>query len=99
MTQDGASNSLSDYSEICEDIPKEASYLKILMGHYVDYFRPIPGKTYCDMLNANNLHEHSVDKALWYPFKIIATAYSPFGQTTSFLNSLNVRCFYFRGKY
>ena len=39
--------------------------MKLVMGEYTDYYRPIPGKTYCEMLQANNLHQWSADGSNW----------------------------------
>ena len=35
------------------------------MGSVIDYFKPINGKTYCEMLQANNLHQWSSDGKSW----------------------------------
>ena len=42
------------------------------MGSVVDYFRPIEGKTYCEMLQNNNLHQWSRDTSNW-----ITPSFSP----------------------
>jgi len=49
----------------CANIPASTPYLKLVMGTVVDYFRPVVGKTFCDMLNSNNLHEWSNDGLNW----------------------------------
>jgi len=48
------------YSD-CATIPNSAPYIKLVMGSVVDYFRPIEGKTYCDMLNSYSNHQWSKD--------------------------------------
>ena len=35
------------------------------MGAVTDYFRPVQGKTYCEMLDSFKLHQWSVDGLNW----------------------------------
>ena len=35
------------------------------MGKVVDYFKPAEGKTYCEMLQSNKLHQWSSDGKNW----------------------------------
>jgi len=53
-------NVIPSYSD-CASIPDSAPYIKLVMGSVVDYFRPIQGRTYCDMLNSNSNHQWSKD--------------------------------------
>ena len=46
-------------------IPSNALYLKIVMGDVVDYFKPVEGKTYSEMLQSNLLHQWSSDGKNW----------------------------------
>lgn len=46
------------------------------MGSAIDYFRPIQGKTYCEMLQNYNLHQWSRDTSNW----ITPTFYSGHGK-------------------
>jgi len=49
----------------CKSIPMTTSFVKVAMGDSVDYYRPPTGKTYCDMLTANNQHRWSKDGENW----------------------------------
>jgi len=51
--------------EDCVNIPASTPYLKLVMGTVVDYFRPVVGKTYCDMLNSRKAHQWSSDGQNW----------------------------------
>ena len=35
------------------------------MGSVVDYFKPVEGKTYCEMLQSHKLHQWSSDGKSW----------------------------------
>ena len=35
------------------------------MGSVVDYFKPVEGKTYCEMLQSHNLHQWSANGKDW----------------------------------
>ena len=56
---------IPDYSNDCHHIPSNTKYLTLVMGNVVDHFRPIPGKTYCEMLQSHNLHQWSRDTSNW----------------------------------
>jgi len=58
------------WEEQCVKIPSDAPYIKMVMGMVVDYFKPVQGKTYCDMLTAvatasESKHQWSADGATW----------------------------------
>ena len=53
------------YDTDCNLIPSSALYIKIVMGSVVDYFKPVEGKTYCEMLQSNNFHEWSSNGKDW----------------------------------
>lgn len=57
-------NERPNYSD-CTSIPEETPYMKLVMGSNVDYFKPIEGKSWCEMLNARNLHLWSSDGENW----------------------------------
>ena len=54
-----------DYSKDCNLIPSNAVYIKLIMGSVVDYYKPIPGKSFCEMLQSYNLHQWSSDGKNW----------------------------------
>ena len=54
-----------DFSTDCENIPRTAPYLKLVMGLVNDYFRPTFGSSYCEMLLSNKLHQWSPDGIHW----------------------------------
>ena len=54
-----------DYATDCNLIPSNAIYIKIVMGSVVDYFKPVEGKTYCEMLQSNKLHQWSSNGKQW----------------------------------
>ena len=54
-----------DYSTDCSLIPSTATYIKLVLGDVVDYYRPIAGKTFCEMLQSNKLHQWSPDGLNW----------------------------------
>ena len=37
----------------------------MIMGEFTDFYRPVTGKTYCEMLQSNNLHQWSTDGSNW----------------------------------
>jgi hypothetical protein len=53
------------WSEECKRIPDDAKYIKIDMGILSDYFKPIAGATFCDMLTSSNKHQWSKDGNKW----------------------------------
>lgn len=55
----------------CQPIPATASFIKVVMGTAVDYFRPVEGATYCEMLTSYSKHQYSKDGVDW-----ITPAYS-----------------------
>ena len=38
----------------CTKIPVSAEYISMTIGEITDYFRPIEGYTFCDMLTCNS---------------------------------------------
>ena len=50
-------------------IPKDALYLKLVMGtvvdNYTDYYKPVCGHTYQEMLYSHNKHQWSPDGINW----------------------------------
>lgn len=63
-----AGNTLANqafWTEECKKVPVTASYVKVVMGDFVDYFRPVATKTYCDMLTSSDAHEWSNDRNVW----------------------------------
>ena len=54
-----------NYASDCNLIPDNALYIKIVMGSVVDYFKPVEGKTYCEMLQSHKLHQWSSDGKSW----------------------------------
>ena len=59
------SNESPNYSKDCNLIPSDASYIKLIMGAVIDYYKPIPGKTFCEMLQSDKLHQWSSDGKNW----------------------------------
>ena len=55
------SSYFSHWTEKCSLIPEDAPYLKLKMGEVVDYFKPIEGKTICEMLNSKIYHLECVE--------------------------------------
>lgn len=49
----------------CSNIPAGAQMIRIDMGNVTDYFKPIVGKTYCEMLGSDTLHQYSPDGVDW----------------------------------
>ena len=39
--------------------------MRLTMGNNVDYFRPVEGKTFCEMVNSPNSHQWSADAVTW----------------------------------
>ena len=56
---------IPDYATDCNSIPSHAKYLKLVMGSVVDYFKPVAGKSYCEMLQSYKLHQWSPDGLNW----------------------------------
>jgi len=59
----GVSN---DWNTICQNVPTTAGHVQVNMGDVVDYFRPVAGSNFCDMLTSSNRHEWSNDLTTWY---------------------------------
>jgi hypothetical protein len=58
------------WEQQCSRIPAGATYVKVVMGDIVDYFRPITGATFCQMLTsvataAASKHQWSADGQTW----------------------------------
>jgi len=49
----------------CKSIPMTTSFVKVAMGDSVDFYRPPTGKSYCEMLTANDAHRWSKDGETW----------------------------------
>ncbi|CAK0911642.1 unnamed protein product [Prorocentrum cordatum] len=56
----------NDWSTICKNVPTTAGHVQLNMGDVVDYFRPVAGATFCDMLTSSNQHEWSNNLTTWY---------------------------------
>jgi len=62
METDGRGTLAADYwAKACEDIPDGVDYVVVHTGAFSDYFRPVDGATYCDMLTSCDKHEWSSD--------------------------------------
>ena len=51
--------------EKCKTIPAEAEFITVAVGAVRDFFKPIEGSTYCEMLQAHNKHRWSHDGMTW----------------------------------
>jgi len=49
----------------CQSIPASATMVRVNMGSVVDYFKPTPGHSLCQMLQSNTLHQWSPDGESW----------------------------------
>ena len=56
---------IPDYTTDCHTIPQNAKFLKLVMGSVIDYFKPVTGKTYCEMLSSYKLHQWSSNGSNW----------------------------------
>ena len=54
----------------CRSIDPRAAFIAIVMGQVVDHYRPLPGRSYCDMLLSTSLHE-------WSPGNVLASPPHP----------------------
>ena len=87
------------WTEKCSLIPEDATYLQLKMGEVVDYFKPIEGKTICEMLNSKIYHLWSNDGKNWiqpkyyshdilggsdYPWELDDRSYLTFWGTTHY---------------
>jgi len=57
------------WANLCKQVPITASYIKMITGVFVDYYKPPTGKTYCDMLTMDGgktpIHKWSPDGENW----------------------------------
>ena len=53
------------WQEQCTSIPSKAIFITVDMGGIRDFFRPIEGASYCEMLVSSNKHEWSFDGLNW----------------------------------
>lgn len=44
------------WEQQCRRVPAAAQYAIVRMGEVVDYFKPMPGKTWCEMLTSHTNH-------------------------------------------
>lgn len=49
----------------CLEIPKEAQYVRVTMGDFTDYFKPVQPASMCEMLMHRNMHSWSPDGKTW----------------------------------
>lgn len=61
------------WKEKCKDIPDDAHFIVVAMGSVRDYFKPVDGATYCQMLRSHNKHLWSPDGLTWAVPKYDAT--------------------------
>ena len=54
------------------------------MGDVIDYFRPIQGKTYCEMLGSTKLHQWSSNGSYWVTPRYYSSHYG--GSATDYPN-------------
>ena len=47
------------WEEKCLHVPHNADYVVVKMGDVFDFFRPVEGATYCEMLTSHDKHEWS----------------------------------------
>ncbi|CAK0898324.1 unnamed protein product [Prorocentrum cordatum] len=57
--------SATDWGTTCRFIPAEADHIKIGMGEMTDYFKPVAGADFCDMLTSSTQHQWSNDVITW----------------------------------
>ena len=53
------------WSERCKQIPEAAEYVRVVIGQWVDYFKPTLGTSWCGMLQSNRHHQWSTDVLIW----------------------------------
>merc|ERR1719356_2185786 len=56
----------NDWGTICHNVPTDAGHIQVTMGDVIDFFRPVTGATFCDMLTSSNRHEWSNDLTTWH---------------------------------
>jgi hypothetical protein len=62
-----ATGSISnDWGTICHNVPTTAGHIQVTMGDVIDFFRPVPGASFCEMLTSSNRHEWSNDLTTWH---------------------------------
>ena len=59
-----AANENPDYNTDCHSIPLNTIYIKF-EASVIDYFRPVQGSTYCEMLQSHTKHQWSSDGKTW----------------------------------
>lgn len=52
------------WAELCQVIPNSTDMLKMVMGEVQDFFKPVNGSTYCEMLQAKDKHQWACDNWL-----------------------------------
>jgi len=57
---------VNDWQTICSAIPTDAGHIQLTMGDVIDFFRPVTGSSFCDMLTSSNRHEWSNDLTTWH---------------------------------
>ena len=59
----------TNFYDVSGLIPKDAIHLKLVMGtvvdNYTDYYKPVCGHTYLEMLRSHKLHQWSPDGINW----------------------------------
>ncbi|CAK0798152.1 unnamed protein product [Prorocentrum cordatum] len=57
----------NNWGKICQNLPTAPvpEYIRIKIGQVTDYFRPITGASYCDMLTSPSHHQWSNDFLTW----------------------------------
>lgn len=58
----------------CQKVPSEAKSIRIKMGEWTDYFKPLEKHSMCDMLASHNMHLWSPDGVSW-----VSPAFYPSG--------------------
>jgi hypothetical protein len=53
------------WAEKCKLIPTSTTFLVLDMGSVRDFFKPIDGASYCEMLQSNKKHQWSADGVNW----------------------------------
>ena len=69
------------WAEQCKTIPASTLFLVLDMGAVRDFFKPVAGVTYCEMLQARNKHQWSSDGLTW-----VTPDFLSFGQGGSATN-------------
>ena len=50
------------WAQRCTSINPRAAFIVVAIGQVADYYRPLEGRSYCEMLQSSKLHEWSPDK-------------------------------------